>query len=230
MCCRCVQVKKLDEIVKWWGDKLEVLISLSEFKPSFNVSSGQMLPVIFSRAGHASLSLMKWGLPAGFQPKEKDHEFLSYNARIETVLQKKSFSQLMRNRRCTVLCTGYYEWKKENGKSIPYFIHSPGMSILPLAGLWTESTDGGAMCFTVITRNAKRNIAHIHDRMPLILSDGKIERWIDGKYFPMNPEEEFSEHKAELEFHTISTKVNQAKYDSDDCILREDYPEQGQLF
>lgn len=230
MCCRCVQVKKLDKIVKWWGEKLEVLINLSDFKTSFNVSPGQMLPVIFGRAGHASLSLMKWGLPAGFQPKEKDHEFLSYNARIETVLQKKSFSQLMRSRRCTVLCTGYYEWKKENGKSIPYFIHSPGMSLLPLGGLWTDSTDGGAMCFTVITRNARRNIAHIHDRMPLILADDKIEKWIDSRYFPTNPEEEFSSQKTNLEFYTVSTKVNSARYDSSDCIEKEDYPEQGQLF
>lgn len=230
MCCRCVQAKKLDEIVKWWGEQLEVMISLPEFKTSFNVSPGQMLPVIFSRAGHSSITLMRWGLPSGFQQKEKDHEFLSYNARIETVLQKKSFSQLMRGRRCTVLCTGYYEWKKENGKSIPYFIHSPAMSILPLAGLWTESTDGKEMCFTVITKNARRAIAHIHDRMPLILSDEKIEKWIDPKYFPTNPEEEFSDQKNNIEFHAVSTKVNSARYDSSDCIIKEDYPEQGQLF
>jgi putative SOS response-associated peptidase YedK len=230
MCCRCVQAKKLDEIVKWWGEKIEVLITLSEFKTSFNVSPGQNLPVIFSRAGHAALSLMKWGLPAGFQQKEKEHEFLSYNARIETALQKKSFSQLMRGRRCTVLCSGYYEWKKEDGKSIPYFIYSPKMSILPLAGLWTESTDGNTKCFTVITKNARRAISHIHDRMPLILAEEKIEKWIDSKYFPTNPEEEFSDQKNNLEFHAVSTKVNSAKYDSSDCIVKEDYPEQGNLF
>ena len=230
MCCRCVQTKKLDDIISWWGGRLEVLLNISDFKTSFNVSPGQLLPVIYSHAGKPSISLMKWGLPTAFQQKDKEQEFLSYNARIETVLQKKSFSQLMRNRRCTVLCTGYYEWKKENAKNIPYLIHSEGMPILPLAGLWAESNDSNPMSFTVITRNARRNIAHIHDRMPFILSDAKIERWIDTKYFPTNPEEEFSDHKVNLGFHTVSTKVNSTRYDSSDCILKEEYPEQGQLF
>ena len=63
MCCRCVQAKPLEEIIKWWGEKLKVLVNISDFRISFNVSPGQKLPVIFTHNNTVSLSLMNWGLP-----------------------------------------------------------------------------------------------------------------------------------------------------------------------
>ncbi len=224
MCCRCVQAKPLEEIIKWWGEKLKVLVNISDFRISFNVSPGQKLPVIFTHNNTVSLSLMNWGLPATY------NDIVSYNARIETILQKRTFSQLMRYHRCIVLCNGYYEWKKEGGKSIPYLIHSPGMQLMPLGGLWTEETPGGPLCFTVITKHPRRNLAEIHDRMPFVLAQDKMDKWIDGKYFPVNPEDEFADHKGALEFYRVSTNVNSAKYDAPDCIEKLDVPEQGELF
>ncbi|HBC88805.1 MAG TPA: hypothetical protein DCZ94_17825 [Lentisphaeria bacterium] len=230
MCCRCVQAKPLEEIIKWWGEKIKVLINISEFRISYNVSPGQKLPVVFTQNGVISLSLMKWGLPAVFNVKEKDHDVVSYNARIETILQKRTFSQLMRSQRCAVLCNGYYEWKKENGKSVPFLIHSPGMQIMPLGGLWTEESPGGALCFTVITKNPRRNLADIHDRMPFVVAQDKVDKWIDGRYFPVNPEDEFADHKGPLEFHHVSMNVNSSRYDAPDCIEKIEVPEQGELF
>ncbi|HCE44948.1 MAG TPA: hypothetical protein DET40_15520 [Lentisphaeria bacterium] len=230
MCCRCVQAKPLDEIIRWWGEKIKVLINISDFRISYNVSPGQMLPVVFSHGGTVSLTLMKWGLPSGFQGKDKDHDFVSYNARLETILQKKMFSQLMRGHRCVVLCSGYYEWKKENGKSVPFFIYAPGMKIIPLGGIWAEESPSGQLCFSVITKNPRRNLAGIHDRMPFLLAQDKLDRWIDGKYFPVNPEEEFSDHKSPLDFHQVAANVNSAKYDSPDCIVKTEIQEQGELF
>ncbi len=230
MCCRCVQAKPLEEIIRWWSEKLKVLISISDFRISYNVSPGQHMPVIFSQGGAASLSLMKWGLPAGFQGKDKEHDFVSFNARIETILQKKTFSQLMRAQRCIVLCSGYYEWKKEGGKSIPYFIHSKGMQIMPLGGLWTEESPGGPLCFTAITKNPRRNLAEIHDRMPFLLAQDKLDKWMDSRYFPVNPEDEFSDHKTQLDYYQVSTNVNSTKYDFPDCIEKVEIAEQGELF
>ncbi len=230
MCCRCVQARPLEEIVRWWGEKLKVLINISDFRISYNVSPGQLLPVIFGHGGNVSLSLMRWGLPSGFQAKEKDHDFVSYNARLETILQKRMFSQLMRGNRCIVLCSGYYEWRKEHGKSIPFFIHARDNQILPLGGLWTEESPGGQLCFTVMTKNPRRNLAEIHDRMPFLLAQDKLNKWIDPKCFPVNPEDEFSDHRTQLDYHQVSPNVNSAKYDSPDCIEKMEVQEQGELF
>ena len=42
------------------------------------------------------------------------------NARLETLLEKPSFSSLVHNQRCIVLADGYYEWAKPNNQ--PYYI------------------------------------------------------------------------------------------------------------
>ena len=48
---------------------------------------------------------------------------------------------------------------------------------MALAGLWTsiESEHGKVDSYVIVTTQASQHIAHIHDRMPLIIDDDKIE-------------------------------------------------------
>lgn len=102
------------------------------------------------------------------------------NARSETSdLYFKNF------KKCVIIIQGYYEWKvttSASGKDIkqPYFFRSANkeQEYLLLAGLYKDKYDSKGFEykeFLVLTQEANKQIASIHDRMPVILSDEIME-------------------------------------------------------
>ena len=115
---------------------------------------------------------MSWGfLP--FRGKS-----LLINARAETALEKQSFSDSVRSRRCLIPAAGFYEWDREKRQ---YAFTLPESPVLFMAGIWRPY--GDRMHFTILTTAANKSMAPVHDRMPLILPEKDLEDWIfaDGK-------------------------------------------------
>ena len=42
--------------------------------------------------------------------------------RLETLMEKVSFKNLIQTSRCLVIADGYYEWKRENKEKTPYYL------------------------------------------------------------------------------------------------------------
>ena len=117
-------------------------------------------------AGARRAHLLVWGLPAPWNGKPL------INARAETLARKKAFRPLLGNR-CLVPATAYFEWRSEGR-------HKLKMRIAP--------ADGGLMAFAWFNDRATTEIytcapapaiAHIHNRMPVILDAGAEEPWLD---------------------------------------------------
>uniref|UniRef100_A0A0E0E1V8 Embryonic stem cell-specific 5-hydroxymethylcytosine-binding protein n=1 Tax=Oryza meridionalis TaxID=40149 RepID=A0A0E0E1V8_9ORYZ len=132
------------------------LLRMDRYRPSYNVSPGTYLPVGTVRArpagydgggdmdGEVSLiQCMKWGLVPSFTGKnEKPDHFRMFNARSESIKEKASFRRLIPNNRCLVAVEGFYEWKKDGPKKMPYYIHFQDQRPLVFAALfdtWTNS-------------------------------------------------------------------------------------------
>ncbi len=120
-------------------------------------------PVI---AGGRRAHLLVWGLPAPWNDKPL------INARAETLARKKTFRPLLGNR-CLVPATAYFEWRGEGRRKLKMRIAPADGGLMAFAGL----TDGDH--FTIITCAPAPAIAHIHDRMPVILDAGAEEPWLD---------------------------------------------------
>ena len=116
---------------------------------------------------------MKWG----FQGKT-----LLINARAETASEKPLFKEAWRSHRCIVPASWYFEWEHiptADGKTKTgdkFRIHPAGSENTWLCGLYTFERD--LPVFAVITREPGDNVARIHDRMPLILPEDRIDEWI----------------------------------------------------
>ena len=123
-----------------------------------------MLP---RKAGHTPV-LQRWGLES---PRGRG---LFINARAETAAVKPTFRESVRSRRCAIPCTGFYEWDTEKHK---YCFTLPGQPLFYLAGLFEMSRDMPR--FVVLTRAANETISDIHDRMPVIVSRGQCDLWLD---------------------------------------------------
>ena len=63
------------------------------------------------------------------------------NARAETVAEKPAFRTAFKRRRCLVVADGFYEWKRENGKT-PYYFRLKDESPFACAGLWERWEKG----------------------------------------------------------------------------------------
>ena len=99
------------------------------------------------------------------------------NARSETAAAKPLFADGMARRRCLIPAKHYFEWEKRDGAKIKYAIRPSGSSRLWLAGLYR--IEQGQPVFTILTRAPAAQIAFIHDRMPVMLSQEAGDDWLN---------------------------------------------------
>ncbi len=195
--------------------------ALHGFKPSYNLSPGRdVLAVV--RNGENRLALFRWGLvPSWAEDPSIGNRLI--NARAETLAAKPAFREAFLNRRCLVVSDGFYEWKKERGRSVPFFITMKDGKPFGIAGLYEtwRAPDGCdiATC-TVITTDSNGLLRPLHDRMPAIIPAQERDAWLDpGTKDPralatlLKP---FGEEN--MEAYEVSTLVNSAAHDSPECI------------
>ncbi len=111
---------------------------------------------------------MPWGLKVDWDTKPL------INARAETLTEKQTFRPLLENR-CLVPAEAYFEWRKDGKARLKNRIHPAAGGIFAFAGLH----DGERA--VIVTCAPAPDIAHIHGRMPVILSQADEMRWCDPK-------------------------------------------------
>ena len=164
---------------------------------------------------------MCWGLVPSWA-KDKTISAKMINARSETLGEKPSFQSLIYQKRCIVISDGYFEWKREGSKKIPYYIRDPDGKLLPMAGLWDEWVDKQEkrwLTYTVITTDPSNQINHIHNRMPVILNKLEMDLWINFDYPPNEALTCLKPYEKLLELYSVSTFVNSPANNSNQCIL-----------
>ncbi|NLY75863.1 MAG: SOS response-associated peptidase [Firmicutes bacterium] len=129
-----------------------------------------------------------WGLIPGWVKSESQaREIRSHtlNARSDTVFDKPSFRNAIRQRRCLVPADGFYEWREVGGKKYPYYIYLKSKEIFSFAGIWEEWTDRSTgevwRTFSILTTDANPLMARIHNtkkRMPVILPREGEGEWL----------------------------------------------------
>jgi putative SOS response-associated peptidase YedK len=168
------------EIAKEMPTQAEIAEQLAIFAGRFNVAPGTKNPVVvMNRTGKLELRTMHWGLRRrNAQPGSPTPS----NARAETITERAMFRDLISLRRCILPVSGYYEWRSERGRKVPYTIRPAGGSIFALGAIYDAWLDADGVIqesFCLITTTPAPSIAHIHDRMPVIVSTADQERWLD---------------------------------------------------
>lgn len=155
------------------------------FPARFNVAPTQPVPVVLQDRGERQFRLMRWGFWPGWLKDPADFP-LVINARVETVTEKPTFRGALRHHRCIFLADGFYEWRREGtgraAKKTPFLTRMTDGGPMPLAGLWETwiGADGSEVdTAAIVTCDANGTLAAVHHRMPAILSDAAIPRWLD---------------------------------------------------
>jgi putative SOS response-associated peptidase YedK len=117
---------------------------------------------------------------------------------------------------------GYYEWKKNGKQKTPYRIITTDQKIFSVAGLWEnwKSPDGQLIqSFTLLTQTPSETIAHIHDRMPAILTKEHELAWLDNTIAPAEALSLICPYPDEcLEAYEVSARVGKVTENDADLI------------
>lgn len=220
------------------------IFEMPPFAPRFNIAPTQPAPVVrltpaTSTHGQThgpthgethddscptarEFAWLRWGLIPGWaqDPAVGDRMI---NARAETAAQKPAYRAAMRRRRCLVAADGFYEWQGSGRAKQPYFIHRPDDSLFAFAGLWEawEGADHSAVeSCTILTTEPNELMRPIHDRMPVILSPGDYQQWLDtDRSTPEQVAALLRPCPAEqMRADPVSTWVNSPTHDDPRCI------------
>ena len=143
-------------------------------KTAGEIFPADIVPVVANNKSMVPTAFaMQWGytLPDGKR---------IINARSETAETKQMFKDGMRQRRCAVPATNYYEWERAGKARTKYAIRPADGQLFYMAGIYR--IESGMPVFSILTREPAESIAFIHDRMPVILPHDLVRDWVNPKY------------------------------------------------
>jgi putative SOS response-associated peptidase YedK len=158
MCSRYEMDGTRDAVVLRFG-----LLSAPEFPPLPELRPTDAAPVIVA-PGRAEL--LAWGLDVAWSRGPL------INARAETLAEKKTFREILKQR-CLIPASAYFEWRAEGSRRVKTRVARKDAALFAFAGL-----RGGGR-FTIVTCPPAPEIAHVHDRMPVVLEAETEAAWLD---------------------------------------------------
>tara|TARA_B100001250_G_scaffold352854_1_gene325848 strand:+ start:56 stop:700 length:645 start_codon:yes stop_codon:yes gene_type:complete len=163
----------------------------------------------------------KWGFYPTWLKEMKDSKPL-INARLETVLEKKTFKTPFEKRRCIVLMSGWYEWKQEGGSKIPFAFYKQDYEPIKVAGIYNQRSDDSIeVC--ILTTSAKNKLNDVHERMPVVLNEKSIYFWNDIEIDINNLIENINLETESIKYHRVDIAVNNPKNNNEN--LYKEYTE-----
>lgn len=144
--------------------------------PDYNLCPTQDVAVVTQEDGRRYRP-MRWGfLPVWY--KALNDGPLLINARSETVAEKPAFRKAVRERRCLVPVSGFYEWYRDGDEKLPHYFHRADGQPLVMAGVWQEWGEDGLPSFAVLTTEANALMAPIHNRIPVVIEKDDWGKWL----------------------------------------------------
>ena len=131
--------------------------------------------LVIKNEGRIRTTFMTWGFISPWAKDSFDKERpRPFNARSETVAEKKLFSGSWKYKRCLIPASGFFEKK--------YRIRKENYDTFWLGGIWSKWTSpSGAELESccILTTEANKLVKPLHHRMPVIVPYGYEEKWTE---------------------------------------------------
>jgi putative SOS response-associated peptidase YedK len=186
----------------------------------YNVAPGDdVLAVTTDREGAPRGELLRWGLVPYWAKDPKTLGLKLINARSETMLTNGAFRDA---RRCLVVADGFYEWEKRPGEpKQPWWVTKPDGEPFAFAGLWSTWRPAPDVeplrTVAIVTTATSEQLAHIHDRMPVMLPREAEAAWLDHEAQPADLLDLCIPLRTTRTV-AVGPAVNDARHDEPDCL------------
>lgn len=159
---------------------------------------------------------MTWGIvPKWARPGQFSSPL--FNARAETINEKPSFRNLIKNQRILVPVNGFYEWKREGKQKTSIYISPKIDRAMFLAGIYQHVSGKPSEC-CLITTAANRDMAQIHHRMPVITDIEHAISWLNSSTKPELDDLMQTQANGLLHMQVVSDFVNNTRHEGANCM------------
>jgi len=213
MCGRFTITITKDNLDKFLKKEYNITHSKTFNVPNYNVGPGQDIISIIHDGVHHRVGYLKWG----FVPPIKIKTLHLINARAETLFELPSYKESAQKRRCVILADSFFEWAIQ-----PYRIKTND-ELFKMAGIYNTYIDeAGKSVSTVliITTKAAPSIAHIHERMPVILNRESEKIWLNKHATIHELKSVLKPFSGQITFYPVSHRVNSI-YNNDSDLIKE---------
>lgn len=194
MCFHTALTAKPQQLAERFDRRADLI---RDFHPAYHISafSHAEYPIV---TADKQLQYYRWGLIPFWTHDLEEALFFrnrTVNARAETVFSRPSYRKPIRQHRCLVPASGFFDWRHEGERKIPYYITLKNEPLFAFAGIYdvwhNEQTNEEVGTYSILTVRANRMMSYIHNtncRMPVILCREAEQLWLD----PDLPEKEIA--------------------------------------
>lgn len=184
--------------------------------PRFNICPTQPVVVVTAQDGTRRLRAMRWGFLPHWYKTPTDGPLI-INARSDTIATKPAFREAVRQRRCLVPASGFYEWQTgADGAKLPWYFTRRDGAPMALAGIWQRW--GQIDTCAIVSTDAGPGMAGLHHREALMLEPADWPLWLGeaghGAALLMKPSA-----AGILQCHRVDRAVNSNKAEGPALIL-----------
>lgn len=154
-------LNEIEKVIREVNNKLNLEHYRKDIHPT------ELAPIINKDNTGLTIIEQNWGFP-GFVNKGT-----IFNARSETVMDKRMFRNGINMFRVVIPAKHFYEWNRRKEKNT--FTRYDGKQLF-LAGFY--DTFEGVDRFIILTTPANESVIKVHDRMPLVLEEDQVKDWI----------------------------------------------------
>jgi putative SOS response-associated peptidase YedK len=193
-----------------------------EIRQRYNVApTDEVLTVTTDKQGAPRGELLRWGLVPSWA-KDPSIGSKMINARVETAAEKPAFRRAFEHYRCLIIADGFYEWQPTSSGRRPFRITRDDREPFAFAGLWSiwhADEHRTLRTCTILTTAANSAIASLHERMPVILTPGHEQEWLDLDAPPERLQELLAGLPARrTEMAEVGRAVNDVHNDGPECL------------
>lgn len=195
--------------------------------PNFNVSVGDLHPLVIPGDDHPQIIQAKWGLiPPDAESERAGKENINYG--IEDVEDNDRLKKGLKSRRALIPASGFYKWKSTKNKSTPFYVRMLSGNLMALGGIydvWQSPSGRKVYSFAILTDEASALIEPISERKPLVIKPEDFRDWLDEKVEPQEMLERIAAYPTMLT-EMIVNRVGEAvnNINSNDPLLIQPIP------
>lgn len=187
--------------------------------PRYNICPTQPVAVVTSAGEGRRMRAMRWGLLPVWYKTPTDGPLI-INARSDTIATKPAFRVAVRERRCLIPASGFYEWTEGEAKArLPWYITPADGAPMVFAGVWQDwERDGQAFTTcAIVTTDAGSDMARLHHREPVTVAPADWPLWLGeagtGAALLMRPQAQGFFH-----MHRVDPRVNSNRAEGEGLI------------
>jgi len=151
------------------------------YRSRYNIAPTDQHWIVRTKYERRQLLAATWGLVNSWAHDAKGAA-RQINARSESAMTSRAFREAFESRRCAVPADGFFEWTGVKEDRRPVWYHRPDGQLILFAGLYESWRDPEAnewmRTFTILTTDANKTVAPVHDRMPVILPREHLDAWL----------------------------------------------------